>query len=71
MKEAEAEGTRRLNSALLGVGGRNLVALEAAKRLNLTDVTFPSTGVEWINSHEMALKLGASEEVEGVPRHAP
>lgn len=64
LKEAEAEGTQRLNAALLGIGGRNLVALEAAKRLNLTDVAFPSSGFEWFNPHDMAIRLGASEDVE-------
>ena len=33
LKAAEAEGTRRLNAALIGEGGRNLVALEAVRKL--------------------------------------
>ena len=70
-KEAEAEGTLRMNAALLGIGGRNLVALEAAKHLNLTDVSFPTTGGEWFNPHDMAMKLGASDEVEVNTRHTP
>ena len=70
MKSAEAEGSRSMNEALVGEGGRNLVALEAIRRLNVTDVTFPSTGYEWFNSHEMASRLGAGDDVSGAPRAA-
>lgn len=69
VKLARAEGTQRLNAALAGEGGRNLVALEAAKALNLSDVTFPSFGYEWFNPHEMAVRLGAASA--GVPTSAP
>ena len=62
LKQAQAEGTQRLNLALAGEGGRNLVALEAAKTVNLADVTFPSFGYEWFNPHEMALRLGGAAE---------
>jgi regulator of protease activity HflC (stomatin/prohibitin superfamily) len=64
VKLAEAEGTQRLNSALCGEGGRNLVALEAAKSINLADVTFPSMGYEWFNPIEMAWRLGATKGPE-------
>src|ERR1035437_3158618 len=67
IKQAEADGTRRLNAALTGEGGRNLVALEAAKGLNLTDVSFPSQGADWFNPYSMALRLGATDRLEGAP----
>ena len=62
VKTAEAEGSQRLNEALIGEGGRNLVALEAVKKLNLGEITFSSPGYEWFNPHEMALQLGAAAE---------
>ena len=62
VKGAEAEGSKRLNEALIGEGGRNLVALEAVKKLNLGEITFPSPGYEWFNPHEMALQLGAAAD---------
>ncbi|HEY3242184.1 MAG TPA: SPFH domain-containing protein [Phycisphaerae bacterium] len=61
VKFAQAEGTQRLNAAMIGEGGRNLVALEAAKALNLADVTFPSYGYDWFNPYQMALRLGGGE----------
>ena len=39
VKEAEAEGERLRNLAMQGVGGGIIVALEAAKNLNLENVT--------------------------------
>jgi hypothetical protein len=60
VKLAEAEGALRLNLALAGEGGRNLVALEAAKEMNLQDVTFPSFGFDWFNPNAMAMRLGAT-----------
>lgn len=59
VKSAEAEGTERMNQALAGEGGQNLAALEAAKNLQLTEVTFPSTGFDWFDPHHMAQRLGA------------
>lgn len=60
VKLAEAAGTERLNAALTGDGGRNLIALQAAKALTLAEVTFPSFGYEWFNPYEMATRLGGS-----------
>lgn len=56
---AEADGTRRKNEALSGEGSRNLVAMEALRRINLTDVTFPSMDYEWFNPYDMAARVGA------------
>ena len=68
LKSADAEGSRRLNEALVGVGGRNLAALEAVRKLNVGDVTFPSSGYEWFNPYEMAMRLGASGEAAPSPK---
>ena len=54
--------------AVIGEGGRNLVALEAVKKLTVNDVTFPSVGYDWFNPYEMALRLGASAETATVSR---
>jgi len=68
LKASEAEGSRRMNEALIGEGGRNMVALEAVKQLTVNDVTFPSVGYDWFNPYEMALRLGASAETGTVFR---
>lgn len=58
-KTAEADGTGRMNQALSGDGSENLTALEAARNLQLNEVTFPSLGIEWFNPTDMARRLGA------------
>jgi len=60
MKTAEAEGERLRNSAMQGVGGSTIVALEAAKNLNLSDVTISTMNIDLLNLDEIADKLGAS-----------
>jgi len=62
LNQAESDGARRKNEALSGEGSRNLVALEALQKINLTEVTFPSVGYEWFNPYEMALRVGAIAE---------
>ena len=67
-KAAEAEGQQRMNEALIGDGGRNIVALEAVRKLNLSDVSFPSVGYEWFNPNEMAKRVGASADAPAAPK---
>jgi hypothetical protein len=62
---AEAEGTRRLNTALSGDGSQNLVVLEGLKKMNLSEVTFPSAGLDWLNPRAMARHLGAESSPTG------
>lgn len=62
--QAEAEGTLHLNRAMEGDGSRNLVAMEAVRSINLTEITFPSIGYEWFNPFDMALRIGAGEFVD-------
>jgi len=71
MKTVEAEGSKRMNEALVGGGGRNLVALKAIANLNLGDVVFPSTGFDWFNPYDMAIHLGAGPDpaVSTAPQH--
>lgn len=60
----EAEGARSMNEALSGPGGGNLVARQAARNLQLNEVSFPSYGYDWFNPKSMAERLGAEADVE-------
>ena len=64
VKTAEAEGERLRNKAMMGVGGRVLVALEAAKNLNLSDVTISTVDNDLLDIGKMATKLGVPPENE-------
>jgi hypothetical protein len=59
VKQAEAEGERLRNLAMQGVGGGIIVALEAAKNLNLEDVTISTVENDFLDIDGMATKLGA------------
>jgi regulator of protease activity HflC (stomatin/prohibitin superfamily) len=59
VKQAEAEGERLRNLAMQGVGGGIIVALEAAKNLNLVDVTISTVETDLLDIDGMATKLGA------------
>jgi len=59
VKQSEAEGERLRNQAMQGVGGNIIVALEAAKNLNLENVTISTVDHDLLNIDEMATKLGA------------
>lgn len=58
VKQAEAEGERLRNLAMQGVGGGIIVALEAAKNLNLEDVTISTVDNDLLDIDGMATKLG-------------
>jgi hypothetical protein len=55
---AEAEGEKLRNAAMIGVGGSTIVALEAAKNLNLSDVTISTVDTDLLDIDSMATKLG-------------
>ena len=59
VKQSEAEGERLRNLAMQGVGGGIIVALEAAKNLNLEDVTISTVENDLLDIEAMATKLGA------------
>jgi len=61
VKRAEAEGERLRNAAMQGVGGSTIVALEAARNLNLSDVTVSTMIVDLLDIDGMATKLGVAE----------
>lgn len=62
IKQAEAKGEKMRNEAMRGVGGRTIVALEAARNLKLKDVTISSLDVDLLDVQAMAEKLGAKPE---------
>jgi len=59
VKKAEAEGERLRNEAMSGPGGRVIVALEAARNLDLSEVTVSTMNTDLLDVEEMAGKLGA------------
>jgi regulator of protease activity HflC (stomatin/prohibitin superfamily) len=59
VKQSEAEGERLRNLAMQGVGGEIIVALEAAKNLNLEKVTISTVDNDLLDIEGMASKLGA------------
>ncbi len=62
LKTSEAEGERLRNRAMRGVGGRIIVALEAAKNINLSDVTISTINTDFLDLDKMADKLGVPEQ---------
>ncbi|MBN1673054.1 MAG: hypothetical protein JXR37_18555 [Kiritimatiellae bacterium] len=62
VKQSEAEGERLRNAAMRGVGGSTIVALEAARNLNLSEVTISTMDTDLLDLDAMATKLGARAE---------
>lgn len=62
VRQAEAEGEKLRNEAMQGVGGSTIVALEAAKNLNMKDVTVSTLTIDLLDVDKMATKLGVPEE---------
>ena len=64
VKKAEAEGERLRNESMRGVGGSTIVALEAAKNLNIKDMVISTTDLDIFNLEKMARRLGAKSETK-------
>jgi len=62
VKTSEAEGERLRNQAMQGVGGSTIVALEAARNLDLSDVTISTMDTDLLDIDGMATKLGVPED---------
>ena len=62
VKTAEARGEKMRNEAMTGVGGSTIVALEAAKNLQLKEATFSTMNVDLLDVDKMVEKFGASKE---------
>ena len=65
VKRAEAEGERLRNLAMMGAGGNILVALEAARNLNLSKATISTINVDLLDLDTMAEKLGVPKRKGG------
>jgi len=63
---AKAEGERLRRVAMTGLGGDLIVALEAARNINLEDVVVSTQDLDLLDVDEMIIKLGA-----GVKRDLP
>jgi len=62
VKKAEAEGERLRNQALSGPGGNVIVALEAARNLNVTAATISTMEIDLLDLDAMAEKFGSKAE---------
>ncbi len=58
VRTAEAEGERLRNEALQGGGGNTIVALEAARNLNIKEATISTIDVDLLDIDAMVEKLG-------------
>ncbi len=63
---AKAEGERLRRVAMTGLGGDLIVALEAARNINLDDIVVSTQDMDLLDVDEMIIKLGA-----GVKRDLP
>ena len=63
---AKAEGERLRRLAMTGLGGDLIVALEAARNMNLEDIVVSTQDMDLLDVDEMIIKLGA-----GVKRDLP
>jgi regulator of protease activity HflC (stomatin/prohibitin superfamily) len=61
VRTAEAEGERLRNAALHGAGGNTIVALEAARNLQIKDATISTMDVDLLDVNGMVEKLGMPE----------
>lgn len=68
IKQAEAEGEELRNNAMQGVGGSTIVALEAARNLNLSDLVISTAAVDFLDIDSMATKLGVKEETKATEK---
>ncbi|MGR3309729.1 MAG: SPFH domain-containing protein, partial [Candidatus Brocadiales bacterium] len=74
VKKAEAEGERLRREAMTGFGGSMIVALEAARSINLTDISISTQDIDLLDFDVMIDKFGAPKlisEQEQVPESKP
>ena len=62
--KANADGEKLRREAMGGLGGNMIVAIEAAKNLNLGDVLISTQDVDLLDVDYMVSKLGAEKEIE-------
>ncbi|GAN32916.1 MAG: hypothetical protein DYG83_00685 [Candidatus Brocadia sp. AMX2] len=61
IKQSQAEGERLRREAISGMGGDIIVALEAARNVNLADVNISSLDINLLDVDDMATRLGVSD----------
>ena len=64
IKKAEAEGEKLRNDAMKGVGGSTIVALEAARNINLSNITVSTVDIDFLDLNQMAGKFGVQIKEE-------
>ena len=62
--KALADGEKLRRNAMTGLGGNMIVAIEAAKNLNLADLLISTESVDLLDVNGMVSKLGAEKEAE-------
>ena len=58
VKKAEATGEKLRNDAMRGVGGSTIVALEAARNINLSNITVSTVDIDFLDLNAMAERFG-------------
>ncbi|MGQ3684921.1 MAG: SPFH domain-containing protein [Candidatus Loosdrechtia sp.] len=61
VKKAQAVGEQLRREALSGLGGDIIIAMEAARNMNLADVNLSSLDLNLLDVDEMATRLGVSD----------
>ncbi|MDE1888669.1 MAG: SPFH domain-containing protein [Planctomycetota bacterium] len=61
IRQSQAEGERLRREALAGLGGDIIVAMEAARNINLADVNISSLDLNLLDVDDMATRLGVSD----------
>lgn len=61
IRQSQAEGERLRREALTGAGGDIIVAMEAARNMNLADVNLSSLDMNLLDVEDMATRLGVSD----------
>jgi regulator of protease activity HflC (stomatin/prohibitin superfamily) len=63
VKKAEAEGEKLRREAMTGLGGNMIVALEAARNINLADIGISTQDIDLLDVDKMINKFGAPERI--------
>ena len=63
IKKAEAEGEKLRRQAMTGLGGNMIVALEAARNINLADISISTQDIDLLDVDKMINKFGAPEKL--------
>lgn len=61
IKQAQAEGERLRREAISGMGGDIIIALEAARNVNLADLNISSLDINLLDVDDMATRLGVAD----------